>query len=159
MDLIAHKRDLARLSINAIYARRQFRVSWRTLIKAVDREARVGEPDRAIRFDDDIVRRIETSALIAVCEYRNRAVVLGARDSACLVLAGNEPAFVVARVAVRVVRRLTKCRDRTGRAIPAQDAVVRYIAPQQAVSVVEPDGTLGPLRAAIQALNRRRRQA
>src|ERR1700754_2758289 len=130
MDLIAHKRDLARLSINAIDAWGQFRVSRRTLIKAVDREARVGEPDRAIRFDDDIVRRIEASALIAVCEYRNRAVVPGARDSACLILARHEPAFVVARVAVRVVRWLAKCRDRTGCAIPAQDAVVRNVAPQ-----------------------------
>src|SRR6185437_415230 len=70
------------------------------LIVAVDPVGRVGEPDRAIRFDHDIVGRIQSTPLILIGEGGDRAIVLGPADASCKVLAGDEPSLAVDRIAV-----------------------------------------------------------
>ena len=76
---------------------------------------RIGEPDRAVGGDDDVVRRVEPPAPEPVDDRRARAVALVARDPAQAVLAGEDRAVVVERVAVGEVRRLEEDADRRRR--------------------------------------------
>ncbi len=71
-----------------------------------DAGTRIGEIDRAIRLDHDVVRPIEPPALEAVGNHGEAAVELAARDAAGVVLAGHEPALQVAREAVGAIGRL-----------------------------------------------------
>ncbi len=100
---------------------------------------RIAKPDRTVRFDDHVVRRIETLAAITIGQHGDRAVVFGARDAARQMLAAHESALAVARMAVRIIRRLTERADRAARFVPTQDAVVGDVAPQQIAAVAEPD--------------------
>src|SRR5580692_2744440 len=68
-------------------------------------------------------------------------------------LATDKAPLTIARMAVRVVRRLAEGADVARRFVPAQDAVVRDIAPQQIAAVAEPDRPLRPARALIQTLD------
>ena len=43
-------------TVDAVDVGRQFRLGFVALVIAGNAEHRVGEPDRAVRFDDDIVR-------------------------------------------------------------------------------------------------------
>ncbi len=86
----------------------QFRFGLRAFVPAEDAEARVGEPDRAVRLADDVVRRVEALALEAVDQRDDPAVVLGARDPAPAVLAGQQASPAVAGVAVGVARGLAE---------------------------------------------------
>ena len=70
--------------------------------------------------------------------HRDGAVVLGAGHAAAVVLAGDEPALAVARVAVGEVRRLAEHADRARLLVPAHDPVVGDVAPQQVAPVAEP---------------------
>src|SRR5439155_12990505 len=71
---------------------------------AVDAEQRIGEPDRIVGLDHDVVRRVQPLALELVGQHRDLAVLLGAGDAAGdRVLAGDEAALAVARVAVGVI--------------------------------------------------------
>jgi len=63
----------------------------------------IGEPDRVVGLDGHVVRRIEALALEAVHQHGDRPVVFGARDTARLVLAADEAALAVARVAIGVI--------------------------------------------------------
>ena len=107
---------------------------------------RVGEPDRPIRRDDDVIGRVEPPALEPVDDGRPRAVALVARDPAQAVLAGEDGAVVVERVAVREVGRLEQDRIAIGVG-PAADRVAPDIAPQDGVLVGDVDGALGPAGA------------
>ena len=75
------------------------------------------------------------------------AVVFGARDAPGVVFAGEEPALAIASVAVGVVRRLAENADRARLLVPAHDAVVGDVAPQQAAPVAEPDRAFAPAHA------------
>src|SRR2546430_14494565 len=75
------------------------------------------------------------------------AVDLGAGHAPPAVLAGDEPALPVARIAVGVVRGLAKDRGEAALLVPAQDAVVGNVAPQHIASVADPDRALAPARA------------
>src|SRR3546814_17019339 len=57
--------------------------------------------------------------------------LFGARDAARQVLAGDQPALAVARIAIGVVRRLAELADGAGFFFPLHDAVVGDVAPQQ----------------------------
>ena len=60
----------------------------------------------------------------------------------------------VARVAVRVVRRLTEHAHLAALFHPAQDAIVGDVAPQQIAAVAEPHRPLGPAAAGVETLDR-----
>src|SRR5262249_27473768 len=77
-------------------------------VVALDAVARIGEPDRAVRCDREVVWRVELLAVVFVGDDGDRAVELGAGDAAAAVLAGDEPPLAIDGVAVRVHRRLAE---------------------------------------------------
>ena len=86
------------------------------LVVGVDAVGRIGEPDRIVGLHHRVVRRVEALALPLVGEHGDRAVMLGARDAPGQVLAGDEPALVVDRVAVGIVGALAEDGDHRRRA-------------------------------------------
>src|SRR6185295_14117837 len=75
--------------------------------------------------------------------------------SARVVLAGDEAALAVARVAVGVVGGLAINAGAAGLFVPAHDAVVRDVAPQQAARVAEIDRAFVPARPGVKPLHAR----
>src|ERR1700751_2066988 len=61
-----------------------------SLIVAVDPVGRIGEEDRTVRFDHDIVGRIQSAPLILVGKYGDRTIVLGPADAPRTDAAGSE---------------------------------------------------------------------
>ena len=59
----------------------------------------------AVALAHDVVGRVQLLAVVAVGQHGDVAVVLGARDAPRQVLAGDQPALPIARVAVGEVRR------------------------------------------------------
>ena len=113
----------------------------------------VGEPDRAVRFDHNIIGRVQGLAVKAVGNHRDGSVKFGPGYAACAMFAGQQPALTVAGVAVGIVRRAAEGRQpRAGR--PAQDAVVRNVGKQQTVGIAEPDRAFGPVKAGGKLLDR-----
>src|SRR5271170_7638642 len=84
----------------------------------------------------------------------DRPVIFGAGDPSPLVLAGDEPPLAVSGVAVRVVRRLAKNADRAGFFVPAHDAIIGDVAPQQITAVAEPHWPFGPAKTVREPLDR-----
>src|SRR5262249_24907751 len=76
-------------------------------------------------------------------------------DSPAFMLAGDEPALPIARVAVGVVRGFAENGGGASLLIPPHDPVVRNVAPQQVAPVAEPHWTFGPAEAGSQTLDRR----
>src|SRR2546426_1122844 len=68
--------DLARPAVDAIDVGRQLRRRHVALVVAEDSEGRVAEPDGPVRLADDVVRRVQRLALVAVGHDRDGAVVL-----------------------------------------------------------------------------------
>src|SRR2546429_7007039 len=67
---------------------------------AIDTEQGIGEPDGAVGFHHDVVRRVQPLALELVGEHGDFSVLLGARDAAGgRMLTGDEPALAVAALA------------------------------------------------------------
>ena len=126
------------------------------LVIAVDAVGRIGEPDRAVGSDDDVVRAVEALALEALGEDRDRAVVLGAGDAPVAVLARDETAFAVDRVAVRIAGRRPEDAGLAGRLVEAQHAVVRDVAPDERTLRREVRGAFGPAAALVELLDPRR---
>ena len=125
------------------------------LVVALDAVGRVGEPDRAVRLHDRVVRRIEALALPFVGDGDDRAVELGAADAAAGMLAGNEPPLPVDGVAVGVAAGLAEDADVAARLVVAKDAVVRDIRPDEIASRREPGRALGPPAARIEPVHMR----
>jgi len=122
-------------------------------IVAQDAVSRIGKPDAAVGVYGQIVRSIEQLALEVVGQHGDGSVVFGARDPACIVLAGNETALAIARVAVAVIRRLAEDADFSSVFEPAQDAIVGNVAPQQIPAVTEPNRAFGPAASGVEALD------
>ena len=106
----------------------------------------IGEPDRAVGSDRDVVGRIQPLSLEAVRNDAHRAVVLRSRHAPRAVLARNQATGPVAGKAVGKVRRLA-INGQPGRRRPAVDPVVRNIRKQQAVGISEPNRTFGPVES------------
>src|SRR3984957_12692627 len=101
-DVVGRDSRFARQRVDSIDVGVQFRLGNRSLVKRAKAKGRVGEPDRPVGGDDDIVRRVEPLALKTVDDDGDRPVVLGARHATGAVLARDEPTRSVARVAVGV---------------------------------------------------------
>src|SRR5262249_2029788 len=115
--------------------------------------ARIGEPDRPVGVDYDIVRRVKALAVESIHQHRDPPVVLSARHPPRAVLATDQPPLVIAGVAIAVVGRRAEDRHRAGLLAPAQDAVVRDIREEQKAAIAEPDRPLGPARTGPQPLD------
>ena len=115
---------------------------------AVDAEHRVGEPDAVVGLDDDVVRRVQPLALEAVGQHRDLAVLLGPRHAARdRMLAGDEAALAVARVAVGVVRLGAEDGEAAVLLVELHDPVVRDVADQHVAALREVHRPFGPAHA------------
>src|SRR3954451_8725692 len=72
-------------------------------------------------------------------------------------LASDEAALAVAGVAVGVIARLTEGADPAGFLVPAHDAVIGDVAPQQTARIAEIDRPLVETAAAREPLDARKR--
>ena len=81
------------------------------LVVTVDAVGGIGEPDRAVRFDDHVVGRVQLLALIPVGEHADRSVMLDPATPASTMLAGDEPSLAVSRMAVVKAARGLKNRN------------------------------------------------
>ena len=126
VDVAGDHRQLRRSGVEPVDVGRQLGRRHVAFVVAEDAERRIGEPDRAVRL-----ARRRRSASSAACRRSVSAitviaaVVLGARHAPRVVLAGEQPALPVARVAVGVVRRLAEDADARRSPRPTHDAVVR----------------------------------
>src|SRR5260370_42513333 len=98
---------------------------------------------------------MERLAVVSMEDSLDAAVVFRAGDPPAAVLAGDEPALPIPRIAVGVVGRSAEHADLPGLLLPFQDAVVRNIAPQQIATVAEPDRSFAPAHPAGETLDRR----
>src|SRR5206468_4145629 len=119
------------------------------LVGRADAIARIGEPDRAVGFHHDVIRRVEALALVAVREDRDASVVFRADHPSAAVLAGDQATLPVAGVAVGEVRIRTEHRDLQRLLVEAQDPVVGEIAEQETALIGEINRTFGPAQARV----------
>src|SRR5581483_6787053 len=143
------------VGVEAVHVGGQLERRHVALVVAEDAEGGIGEPHAVVRLHHHVVGRVEPLVLEAVHEDGDGAVVLGARDPPAVVLAGDEPALAVARVAVGEVGRLAEDRGDARLLVPAHDAVVGDVAPQHVPAVAEPHRPLRPPEAGGEALHRR----
>ncbi len=115
-----------------------------------DAVGRVGKPDRSVRPDHNIIRRIETLAFNAVGKHRDRPVMLGPGDAAGQVFAGDKSSLSVNRVAVRILRWLAKHRYRGIGIIKAHHPVIRDIGPDEIAASGKPGRSFTPSAASPQ---------
>jgi hypothetical protein len=115
----------------------------------------VAEPDRAIRLHHNVIGTGEPLALETVGEQGDGAIIFGAGEVLRVVLAGDQPPLAVTRVAIGVVRLLTKHADTGVGFVPPQDAVAGDVAEQQIAAVAEPHRALGETEAGGDPLDRR----
>jgi hypothetical protein len=99
------------------------------LVIAEDAVARIRKPDGAVRRHHHIVRSVELLALEAVDQDGDRAIGLGAGDAPRIVLAGDQPAFAVTGIAVRVIGVGAENAQMAVVLKPTHDAIVGYVAP------------------------------
>ena len=153
VDVARHdSRDAAR-GIEPVEIRRQLRFGHVAFVIAADAEGRIGEPDRTVGLHDDVVGRIEPPALPGVHQHGDRAVMFGAGDAPGQMFAGHEPALPVARIAVGMIGGFAPRRREAGRLVPAHDAIVGGVAPQQIAPVADPHRPLAPAAACGEPLH------
>ncbi len=147
-EVVADDRQLAGRPVEPEdEAAAQLRVGLVALAVVEDAVRRIGEPDRAVGRDDDVVRRVEPLALVPVDDRRPRPVALVARDAARCRARRRGPC--------RRGRACGRSRSRTaGRARvgavgrrPAAHDVAPDVAPDDGVLVGDVDRALGPGRA------------
>ena len=149
----ATTRERAGRGVDAVDVGRQLGSRPVALVVAEDAVGRVGEPDRAVGPAHDVVRRVQGLAVEPVGDDGDRPVVLGAGHPPRVVLAGDEPALAVARVAVGVVGGLAEDADRARLLLPLHHPVVRDVAPQEVAPVPEPHRPLAPTEAGAEPLD------
>ena len=71
-------------------------------IVAADAVRRIGEPDRAVGGDDDVVRGVQLLAVVLVGDDRDRAVELGPGDPPAAVFASYQASFSINGIAVGI---------------------------------------------------------
>src|SRR5208337_1885348 len=103
IEVPRHDPDRAALRIEAINCRRLLRLLPSALVIVHDSINRVGEPDRAIGFHDDIVRRVQALTAVPLHQDRDPAVIFGAVQAPAAMRAHYEAALPVARLPIRIV--------------------------------------------------------
>jgi hypothetical protein len=102
----------------------------------------------------DVVRRIESLALVRVGDDRDRAIVLVPNDAPGQVLARELAALEVERVAVAVVRRHAEHLHASVVLEPPQLPIVRDVAPDEIAPLPAPRRAFRPERTRPQPLDR-----
>src|SRR5215475_2616001 len=135
--------------IDAVDARGQLELGLVPFVGPEDAITWVGEPDRPVGVDRGIVWRVELLARVAVHENGPGAVVFPAAHAARVMLHGDKPALVIARVAVRVPGLGLEHAHVAVVLDPAQRAMVRDVAPDEAAPVSHPHRAFAPKRAVV----------
>jgi hypothetical protein len=103
---------------------------------------RIGEINRAVGFNDNVVWPIQAASLEAVGNHCDAAVVLLASDAAGFVFAGQQPALQVAGEAIGLVGVLLEYGDAlAGRVFHAFAGV--DVAEQQIAALLPPQRPFG----------------
>ena len=126
-EVVGHHRGAAAARIEPVDVGRQLGPVGVAFVFAVDAVARIGEPDRAVAGDHDVVRGVQRLALEAVDQDGDAAVELGARHPPGVVLAGDEAPLAIAGVAVGVVGMGAEDADVAVLLQPAHHPVVRNV--------------------------------
>src|SRR5882724_701163 len=113
-------------------------------VVGIDAVGRIGEPDATVGFDNDIVGRVQAFALVTLDEHGPRAVVLGSRQAATLLLAGDQTALAVDGVPIGVVAGLAEHRHRAIGLVVPHHPVVGDVRPNQVAACCEVGRTLRP---------------
>ena len=79
-------------------------VGLSAFVFGADPVGRVGEPDRAVGMDDDVIGRIQPFAVEFVDQDRDLSIQFGARHAPPAMFAGDKPALPVSGVAVGEIR-------------------------------------------------------
>ncbi len=103
---------------------------------------RVCEPDGAVRFDNDIVRRIEALALVTIHEYGDFAIVLCSRYAMREVGRCDQTTFLIDTIPIREIRRFAKDGGFIALRVELEHSIVRDIRPHNHVAFWQVDGTL-----------------
>ena len=74
LEIIGGDRERPVARIETVERRRQFRRLLAAFVIGVDAVLRVAEPDRAVRFADDVIRRIEPPVVVTIGQDREAAV-------------------------------------------------------------------------------------
>src|SRR5262249_14911341 len=122
------------------------------LIVAVDAIAGIGEPDRAAGPLHDVVGAVAALAVIAAGQHGHRAIVLGAGNLPCPVLAADQSPLPVRGVAVGSAGRCPEFRGLAGELVEPQDPVVGGAAEAEIGAGREVGGPFGPAAAGEQPL-------
>lgn len=118
-----------------------------SFVVGIDAIGGVGEPDRVVGPDDDVVRRIEAFALEAIGEHGDRAIEFGSGDAAIAVFAGYEATLAIDRIAIGVTGGVSEDAGNTVGFVPLHHAVVGDVAPDDVSMGREVGWSLGPAAA------------
>lgn len=151
-EVVDHPGDFPALAVYAVDGVGLGRGDFVAFVVVAGLEGRVGEPDRAVAFADDVVGGVEGFAVEAVGQHGEGAVVFGAGDAPAFVgggrtLADDEAALAVAAHPVGEVGVFAVHREGVGDFVPTHDAVVGDVADQQVTPVADPDRPFGPTHA------------
>ena len=123
------------------------------LVIPADAIGRIGEPDRTVRSNNRVVRRVQPLAVVLVRNDGDRAVEFGPGDPSAAMFTRDQASFAIDGVAVRVHRRLTEYAEVTVIVGEAHDAVIGNVAEQQISTSRKVDRALGPTHPGGDALN------
>ncbi len=151
-----HRRHLARHWIDAVdVGGADLALRGIALVIAVDAVGRIGEPEGAVLRLRHVVGRVQAPALPVARQHGARAVMLDAADDAGLVLAGDQSALAVGRVAVVVAAALPEDGDGPVGLVVAHQPVVGDVGPDKILAGGEIGRPLAPARAGPELLQLR----
>ena len=156
LEVVADAGDLARRRIGPIHiARTDFARRAVAFVVAVDAVGRVGEPDGPVGSHDDVVGTVESLTVESIGDDGDGSVVFGSSHSTVAVLATDQPALAVERVPIGEAGRLPEESDAARHLVPAQHAVVGYVAPHDVPAGGDVDRPLRPSASVVQPLDPR----
>lgn len=133
----------------------EFGLGERALVGHDDPEGRIGEPDRAVGRDRNIVGRVDPLALVMGHDRLGLPIIIAApADAAPAVLAVDERAVRLDRIAIHEPRAVDQDLDMTV-GIPAQQSPVGNVRPDQSITFGLPRRSLAMERSLIERQERR----
>src|ERR1044072_9663565 len=121
-------------------------------IIGVDPVGGIGKPDGAVGPLHEIIRGIESVAIVPAGKNRDAPVMLGPGRASRPMFARDQPPLTIDAVAVGEVGRGPEDRNRIVSLVPPHQAIVWNVGPQEVSPCREPCRALRPARAGPQSL-------